>query len=189
MTKHPRNSRAIGNLAGIYMQMSPPRLAPAESLYWQALRVDSLYTPALDHLATVAGMQGRFYDQHALLTRRLQLPPLRAAPYRRLGNLLVQHGNVTAGIGHLETAVRVQATDTTLVDLGRAYIAAGRSQDAVSALEAALQLNPSRVDALTDMAQALVKQGRRREAMEHLRRALALAPQYEPAQRLLRTLE
>jgi protein O-GlcNAc transferase len=61
-------------------------------------------------------------------------------------------------------------------DLGTAWLAAGRAQDALAAISRAAQLQPGRADVLANLAQALLAAGRGNESFAALQQALTIAP-------------
>ena len=69
----------------------------------------------------------------------------------------------------------------THINLGNAFIAEGRIQDAIAEYEQALQLKPDDPDAPFNLATALLRTGRFKDAIEYYEQALRIHPNDAPA--------
>ena len=67
-------------------------------------------------------------------------------------------------------------TDTTMIDLGNAYLAAGRIDDATRSFRSALHLDPTRTDVLVFLGALLSEHGHPDQAVPYLEQAVAREP-------------
>ena len=144
VAKAPENPRAYDNLASVIYQKDRGRINEADSLWTQALAIDSTYMTAWSNLAQIRMDKGRVADARVLLERAVRINPDYVDATRRLGALLAMQGDTTS-IAYLERmANSAQVTDESLVALAQAYLNANRPDDAIAALRRALTLNPRR---------------------------------------------
>lgn len=173
LVKGPANPRAYDNLASVIYQKDTSRINEADSLWTQALRIDSTYMTAWSNLAQIRVDRGRIADARALLERAVRINPDYVDATRRLGALLATQGDSNS-IPYLERmANSAQVTDESLVALAQAYLNANRQDDAIAALRRALTLNPRRADAASFLGAMLVQRGQVDEAKPLLESAVA----------------
>jgi tetratricopeptide (TPR) repeat protein len=151
-------------------------LAEAEGVLRQAIAMDSTFLPAWPNLALVLAEQGRLQEAKSLLERVLRASPDDARSVAVLGHLLVQMDEPAAAVRYLERAAESNPSDQTLVDLGSAYLALSRLDDALPVFRRALRINPARTDGLTALGIALTEGGRGAEAVPILEEDARLDP-------------
>lgn len=173
----PANPRAYDNLAAVILRQSPPRADEAERLYSQAITIDSTYLPAWRNLATLVAEQGRLAEAQSLLERLLAIDSTYVDALERLGAVLVAMGRADRGLPYLERADNAAPSAETSVSLGTAYASLGRPDDAASAFRRALQLDPTRTDALVFLGSVLTEQGRATDALPSLEEAVRRQPE------------
>lgn len=98
------------------------------------------------------------------------------------GLILVDQGQVAAGIQDLEAAVTLDPRRAISYNaLGSAYYTAGQLAPAMAAFEKTLALQPTHAHAHNNLGVALRDQGKIEEAIVHYRAALAAQPFYADA--------
>ena len=98
----------------------------------------------------------------------------------RAGTSLVRLGRFPEGIGHLERAVSLDATQAeALYALAEALSLAGRDASAAERWRALVRLQPGRAVAWSNLGAVLLRAGDPPGALEALERAAALAPRDE----------
>jgi tetratricopeptide (TPR) repeat protein len=102
-----------------------------------------------------------------------------AAERMNLGRAYVLQGDVAAGIRHLEEAVRERPdVDEIQRELAKAYLAAGRLEEAIGAMRRAIALDPHELQTRVTLAEALARVGDHRGAAAEYRAALETRSAY-----------
>jgi tetratricopeptide (TPR) repeat protein len=137
-----------------------------------------------------ANPEARGIQGHAALTRgdlelaeRYLREALGSAPdlgFARfdLGTALYLQGRYREAIGEFDRAAALEPTVQADVrnNLGLCYHALGQFDQALSAYEAALEADPSKLDARNNLGVTLLAVGRYREALENFREVMAVDP-------------
>ncbi len=144
----------------------------AESLIRKAIALDSNYGTAYLNLAEIARSEGRLSDAKQWLTHSLKIDSLDTGTHRRLGVLLFDLNEIPQSIVELERATS-GGNNQAAVDLAKAYLAAGRTADAIRAFRTALDADPDRLAVLLSLVRLLVEQGKADEAVPYLNRVAA----------------
>jgi tetratricopeptide (TPR) repeat protein len=176
IAKVPTNPRAWEYLAMVIWDKGESRRAETDSLLRIAIAIDSTHYTAYANRAEVAIAEGRRDDARALLEQALRIEPAHRQSHGRLGGILLEMGDVSGAIRELEQAPLAAEYDAAAVNLARAYLAAGRSEDAIRMFRVALDINPARPDVLRYLGTLLIEGGRPREAVPLLERATSLEP-------------
>ncbi|MCA0199450.1 MAG: tetratricopeptide repeat protein [Proteobacteria bacterium] len=92
-------------------------------------------------------------------------------------------------VAYLTEAVTRQETPQTLINLSVAFLALDRPPDAIVALQAALQLDPTNPGALLNLAACYLREKRYEDAEGALTRALAIKPHWPKAMEMLGRIE
>jgi tetratricopeptide (TPR) repeat protein len=120
---------------------------------------------------------GRFAESRAICYELLNRDPVLGDALHLLAASAMQAQSPMLAVECLTKAVAAHPnSDRYWNDLGIAWLAAGRADEALSAFERASQLQPSRADVLANLAEALALVGRGGEAEAAIERACALAP-------------
>jgi tetratricopeptide (TPR) repeat protein len=119
------------------------------------------------------------------LERALVLQPGWVYAEANLGVALLNANHPSAAIPHLERAATSMPSAMRYDQLGFAYAAVGRLDDAEAQLSRALRLEPTNAYALIDMGQVLAARGRVAAAESLFQRAAAVAPTDESVRRML----
>ena len=161
-----------------------------ESLYRDTIAKNPAGPTAYANLAVYLESVGRVEEALQLARDAVRLGPDEATAHNTLGICLVRlagkpPGNaalLTEGIAQLQEALRLfpQYADAH-VNLGLAYLASGKSPNAVQQFEAALEKNPQHADAHYALAGVLAQQGRLDAAAEHYVAAIAARPEFDRA--------
>jgi tetratricopeptide (TPR) repeat protein len=171
VAKVPGNPRAYDNLAAVVLHADSARRGEAEGILRQALAVDSTYAPGWTNLAEIEIERGQFAAARTTLEHALAINPEDVGATGRLGGVLLKLGDPQHAIARLEKVVRSFPTDEALVTLAQAYLDVGRSEEALSALRRALELNPRRADVAGYVGALLAERGRPDEAIGYLEAA------------------
>ena len=160
------------------------RQKPAKGLsYARAWQKQSGDTGARHCAGTALAGLGKFAEAATELESLAWALPT-AAPDRVRAQILAQAGRAWLDAGKLEqsnalltTAVDLAPTDPEIrIDRAVAHAAAGRYQDAIIDLSAALIADRESIDALVLRANAYRQSGRLEPALSDIERALAIAP-------------
>jgi Flp pilus assembly protein TadD/mono/diheme cytochrome c family protein len=109
----------------------------------------------------------------------LQVLPRSKADGRALTRAFLERDR-QATVASAEMRARIEPRDAMHhLDLGRSYVEAGRTAEAIPALETALRLNPALPQAHDYLGRALFLERRPADALAHLERAVALVPNDE----------
>ena len=112
----------------------------------------------------------------------LQVLPRSAADGRRLANAFVDR-DTRENVASAEMLARLDpASAQAQAYLGRCYVEAGRTADAIAPLEVALRLDPASAAAHDYLGRALSAERQPEAALVHLRQAAALSPRDEVLQ-------
>jgi len=176
LAKAPDNPRAYENLASMLGAEQPPRLDEAERVLREGIAADSTYHPVWDKLAAMEISQHRLLDAEPLLKRAIAINPNYARSLRRLGNLLVSLQHPDSAIPYLERAAAREPSAQLDVDLATADLDAHRPDDAIRALQSALELTPNRTDILQMLGALLTQGGRPADAVPYLEALVGLEP-------------
>jgi protein O-mannosyl-transferase len=123
-------------------------------------------------------------DTQTLWTQAVDADPACAVCHSNLGIFLGNHGNVAAGIAHVERALALRPDWVRVhVNLGTLLLQANRRTDAMAHFEKAIAEEPNNAEALSAMAVALIGDKRPAEAIRYLGRAL----EADPTNALVRT--
>jgi tetratricopeptide (TPR) repeat protein len=160
--------------------MRQGRFDEAVPLLRQAIDADPEFFEAARDLGTVLERNGRLDEALPYLERAVRLDPDPKGSENRLGMALLRGGRVAQAIPHLERAVSTAEEEHNPIfqfelDLGRAYVAAGRLESALKEYRDARERAGAdyplpAYDAL--MAAVLMKMKRDTEAEPYLRRAI-----------------
>jgi len=120
--------------------------------------------------------QHRLLDAEPLLKRAIAINPNYARSLRRLGNLLVSLQHPDSAIPYLERAAAREPSAQLDVDLATADLDAHRPDDAIRALQSALELTPNRTDILQMLGALLTQGGRPADAVPYLEALVGLEP-------------
>jgi predicted O-linked N-acetylglucosamine transferase (SPINDLY family) len=153
------------------------RIAEAESIYRQIVRLDPAHADALHLLGVVSHQRGQHRVAGELIERALAAKGQSAVYLNSLGA-------VKEGLGHLDEAAACFRRAIELrpqhaaahFNLARVLVAQHRLEEAAAALSETVRLAPEMADAQNDLGNVLQRLGRREESETAYRRALALEP-------------
>jgi len=164
----------VGGAAG-FLASRPSARRPAAALACAVLIV----------LSVRSWSQARYWqDSQTLFEHAIGENPLNYAAWYYLGRVLLTiPGQGMAGIGDLETAVRIKPDFFDAHEhLAVALCAAGLDVEGLSEFDRALREKPHDARVNFDLGNALVKLGRIAEAIPHFRDAVRFDPQEAPPQ-------
>src|SRR5215813_1320490 len=126
--------------------------------------------------------QGRLAEAEKICSRVLRAQPDWFDALHLLGVLKLQGGKAGAACTHLEQALKLNPTSAQVMsNLGMAFAALNRDQEALAILDKAVAILPSSVEAITNRGNVLMKLGRPADALAAFDAALVLAPSFPGA--------
>ncbi|MFI5233912.1 MAG: tetratricopeptide repeat protein, partial [Gemmatimonadales bacterium] len=168
VAKVPDNPRAKVNLGYALSRERPPKYAEAETVLTRAIAQDTTCRHGCAQLASVLAAQGRGTEAIALLERTLASEPGDVVAEGRLAFNQMRAGSFDQAIVHLEHMASTHPSEHLLVVLGVANLAMQRQQKAMTALQAASELNPGDRE-VTTLGNSLFQAGRNRDALPFLK--------------------
>lgn len=168
VAKVPDNPRANVNLGYALSRERPPKYADAETALRRAIVQDTTCRHGCTQLASVLAAQGRFPEAIDLLQHTLTNEPDDIVAEGRLAFTQMKTGSFDQAIAHLEHMAATHPNEHLLVILGVANLAVQREQNALSAFQAASELNPGDRE-VTKLGNSLFQAGRSKEALPFLK--------------------
>lgn len=98
-------------------------------------------------------------EAHELFAEASSLAPALADPLLGLGSLALHRGDAGAAEDHFRSALQIESSARSRAGLGLALATQGRAPEAVSELEAALDLEPDTLAAIHGLVQACFQSG------------------------------
>jgi protein O-GlcNAc transferase len=159
------------------------RLAQAEALYREALRVRPDQPTIHYHLGLIDAHGGRLEQAASRYRQAIALDPDFPEALNNLGHACNGLGRWGEAIPYLERAVALRPRYARARNnLGIALDELGRAEEAVAAYRQAIADDPACCEAHYNLGTTLLTQGHVEEALECFERALALKPGYALAQ-------
>ena len=125
---------------------------------------------------------GRLAEAEAAYRRVLAVQPDHSGALHLLGVIAHQADNNDVAIELIGKAISTNPSSPAYHNnIGEAYRASGRFEEAVAAYRCALELNPDYPEAHNNLGNALEHQGNLEDAVALYHRALALKPDYAEA--------
>ncbi len=158
------------------------RLAEAEEMYRQILRVDPQQPDALHLLGVIALQVGKAAAAIELLEWAVRLQPKIAPFYGNLGSAYDAVGRFEDAVATYRRAVQI---DPNYLDghynLATVLQHRGRFEEAIAGFRLVLKLEPGYVNACHNLGVCLAELERFEEAIECFRRTLDMAPEHPAA--------
>jgi tetratricopeptide (TPR) repeat protein len=145
----------------------------------RALSINPAEAWALSGMAELHLQRGNPDSAEIMARRSLRCNPDLPVALNLLGNILLDRGRVDSAMVYLGRAARFEIGEprhSYLVDLGRAYLAAGDNEGAIGAFSTALELDRHSYAAYHNLGMALMQAGRLPEAVECYDLAIELNP-------------
>lgn len=158
------------------------RLADAEAVLWQILKVDPNQADALNALAALALGAGKLDVAIALQRRALAVRPDAPLYWSNLGEMQRRAGDLAAAIEHGKKAVALRPSFAAgHNNLGAAQAEAGDLAAALKSYDTAISHRQDFADAHNNRGNALRALGRLKDAEASLRQAIALRADHAEA--------
>lgn len=177
------------NLGRTYRDLDELELAL--QAFRRAVVLDPASSTAHNNLGNVAYRLGDCSTAEYELSQAVNLDPNSLSAVSQLGIALFECGDIASSLPHLESATRMPRavfTPPLFTYLARAYLNAGRVDDAVHAAQQGSNLPPQSAEAYYWTGRAFSQRGRPGDAEnarnEYLK-ALAVDPDYAPAREAL----
>lgn len=131
---------------------------------------------ALNNIGFSLFKQKRIDESIVYFRRSLEIEPYYVETLINLGAAL-ESRDLPAAIECYNTALKFAPRNALAwFDLGNAFVAQGKNQEALEAFQAAIQLDPDHFEARNNLANLLMKMGRIDDALPHYLAALRLKP-------------
>ncbi len=149
----------------------------ADKAYFQALRIEPNYVPALLNTSDHYRNSGRDQEAESLLEKALHIAPDSAAVQHSYGLLVIRKGNYEAALPFLKLAAELpDARARYAYVYGVALDHRGRTQEAVKSLVAATRRWPSQYELLMTLVLYLEKTGDGLSIYQYVSQLSAIAP-------------
>ncbi|HVY82395.1 MAG TPA: sulfotransferase [Steroidobacteraceae bacterium] len=153
------------------------RLAPAEALLREHLKIYPTDVAAIRMLAEVAARLGRYGDAESLLTRALELAPSFLAARHHLAVVLHRQARFAEALRHLEPILQAEPRNPGYRTLQAAILSRiGDYARAIRLYEEVLSEYPDQAKVWMSYGHALKTAGRQRDCVAAYRRTIALTP-------------
>ncbi|HEU4628036.1 MAG TPA: sulfotransferase [Steroidobacteraceae bacterium] len=153
------------------------RLAPAEALLREHLKIYPTDVAAIRMLAEVAARLGRYGDAEILLARCLELAPSFHAARHNYAVVLHRQHKVAAALAEIDAALAAEPRNPGYRNLKAAILSRiGDQEQAITIYAAVLSEYPHQPKVWMSYGHALKTAGRRRESIEAYRAAIDRAP-------------
>lgn len=180
LARNPGSWISYGNWASELMNKG--QYAEAIPLLHKALGLNPEHFEALRDAGTAYEKVGRLKEALPFYERAVHQDPDPKVSEHLYGNALVRSGRVDEGMRHLQKAIDIADREQTPfpgyhIDLGRAYVTAGKLDEAIAEFRLAQQRaggNQPAADML--IGDTLVRMKRDDEAVPYLRRAIEADP-------------
>jgi len=146
---------------------------PAAETYQKALEIQAGDITLILKLATAWLKQSELDRAQPFLAQVLSLEPENAAALTLYGDLLLAQGDAAGAVARYDSAYKLSLTVTALLNLARAYLAAGQPAEAEQRYMEALRRSPYSAEAQLGLGDAYLRLGKREKALESYRQALA----------------
>jgi tetratricopeptide (TPR) repeat protein len=164
------------------------RLAEAEQLYEQILKVAPAHFGALYRLAALRARAGRLGEALPLFRRAVDADARSVHAHLNLGGVLAALNRPAEAIVCYQRALGIEPDHIeTRLSLGNALRALHRPRDAIAQYRHALALKPDYADAHYNLANALRDCQQPSEAVAHYQQAIAARPDFAEAHNNLGT--
>jgi Tfp pilus assembly protein PilF len=130
---------------------------------------------AYDYLAMAFLKLGKNKEAVQAYQSALRLAPNRDDFHNKLGNILLEEGDVDQAVRSFQAALRIEPRSTVyLYSLGQAYLAQSSIDNAKDQFERIIRLAPREYGGFYGLGQAYYKNGEYEKAVEQFNQALAL---------------
>lgn len=166
LADNPDNARMHDELATALAEQGRHREALAH--YRTALRLQPGFVRVYNNLGAELAEAGRLEEAVRHYETALEIEPNYAAAHYNLAAVLLRTGKTDDAIRHFETAARLKPDAEKLNNLGSAYAAAGRLEEAAACYLAVLRIAPEVALAFDNLGAVLVETGEIEKTAERL---------------------
>lgn len=160
----------------------------AESAFRRVLELRGPHFETYLYLGNSAADLGHWDAALDALERAREMAPESFLPDFALGGIELRRGNYRRAVAHLEASLAREELPQACYLLGHCHLKLGRTGRAITALERAVELDPTFEEAIDHLGAAYLRRGWNRLALETFRRLEQLDPQrlrYRETVRLL----
>ncbi len=176
----PRNAQALGHLGNISFESG--EFEKAAAYYEAAIDLDGNRPSLYFDLGTAHEILGNDSKAEEAFRRAVELDPDHVESLQHWAAILLQRGEYAEANEMLGRCLSLSAgMERTCKLLGRAALAAGDSDTAITHFQAAVSHGGSDADIYNDLGASLQNKGRHDEALEAFQEALKLEPLHGPA--------
>jgi tetratricopeptide (TPR) repeat protein len=171
----PQSARAHNNLGTEYLNRKDYQTALGH--YQQAVRLRPEHAIFHNNLGRVYGVLGDLENAQAELVHATKLDPTLAEAMNNLGIIYFQKKQYEAAAWLFAKSERLKPDARVAFNLAKAQLQLGLSDNALTSLQTALQLQPDYPDALLMLGVQLRKQGNNDGALKAFSRLVSIKPQ------------
>ena len=169
----PRNTQALSQLGLIYLRLGRTELAERSAVRATEIRPDFWATHA--SLGEFYNRIGRYQQAIEQEREAVRLAPDMGEPYYGLGTSLLYAGQYEEAVAALQHCVTLAPDHRAWSNLGTAYLALRKFDDAVNSFEQAYRIAPGQFVAAGNLARAYYWSGRKSQAQAQYREAIRAA--------------
>jgi predicted O-linked N-acetylglucosamine transferase (SPINDLY family) len=155
------------------------RLAEAEGIYQQILRMQPKHAEALHLLGVLASQSAQYERACELISQAIAISPRNAAYHRHLGRAFRHRGMIDATMAAWQTSISLNPNQPDLLNsLGTAWNEQGQLQQAIVCFRRAIGFKPTHHESHYNLGCALEEKGDVDQAVACYQRVLELRPDY-----------
>ena len=174
ITGEPTNDRAYMELAETYDRLGNP--AQAEATYRRAIKLRPHYWAAYNWLGAFYYQRAQYQDAAKMFEQVTLLAPDNVRGLFNLGTTYVSQGRYTDAINVLKRSITIRPESSAYTDLGNAYFYLREFDQATSAYEQSVKLEPNAAPLWWNLGDGYNwTPGKRSQASGAYRRAVLLA--------------
>jgi Tfp pilus assembly protein PilF len=159
------------------------RLEDAAKYYQMAIDRDPDFSEAYNALGTVYSKQKKWKEAikafNKALANKLYTTP--HIPYLNLGDLYMEQKEYDKAAEAYRESKRFVNIEWTIIKLGSALLAAGRTQEAIAEFQEGIGIAPQNANMRYSLALAFLKAGNKKSALTEFKKAAELAPKSDLA--------
>lgn len=161
------------------------KLDDARKYYEEAIDLDSDFSEAYNALGVVYSKQQKWDDAidafHKALANKLYTTP--HLPYLNLGDLYMARKDYAKAAEAYRESKRYVNLEMTTIKLGTALYESGKTKEAISEFQEAVNLAPGNANTRFSLAVALLKDGNKKSALAEFKKVVELDPRSQNAQK------
>lgn len=186
LAMNPDITSARVNLSAVLLDTG--RYAEAEEQVRKVLAAEPYSADAWSILGRAQAGMGKLDEAKESLLKAIAIDPRGAMEHFALGGVYARKGDYAAALAEYQKSNTPQKNSTALGNAAGCLATLGRNEEAVTAYQESLAIDPNNAEMRYNYAILLSNMGKKGEAVEELKRVLAMAPNQAEAKELYRKL-